>query len=189
VKHVSEERLVAYRDGEDDPTVREHLASCEKCQRKFDDSRWSLSLQRMLEPATEARHPSAEELTAFWDNALSPEAEARIQRHIRSCNRCLAVYRRMRGIGPERAYRSPGPDLVRAARHRFSSRPSPIDLGRLWLRRIGGALALVREPEQPWLLMACEDVSIAELETALPEIPHPSSARARRQRLSKTRKP
>ncbi len=191
MKHVSEEQLVAYRDGEDDPRVREHLASCEKCQQKYDDSRWSLSLQRLVAPPMEGKHPSAEELTAFWDNALSPEAARRVQRHLRSCNRCLAVYRRMRGIGPARAYRSPGPDLVRAVQKRISSRPSPIDLGEWCLRRVGGALQLVRVPAFDYLTTSCSseltfDEGVAQ---GMPLKAHPSSARSRRRRFAKTAQP
>jgi hypothetical protein len=190
VKHVSEEQLVAYRDGEDDPNVREHLASCEKCQQKFDDSRWSLSLQRLVAAPGDGKHPSDEELTAFWDNALSGEASRRVQRHLRSCNRCLAVYRRMRGATPKLAYASPAPDLVRRVRRQFSSRPSPFDLGELWLRWIGGTLQLTREPGEmhSFDLHACRLVGDVG-DQAASAMPHPASARARSQRLGKKPRP
>jgi hypothetical protein len=189
LKHLTREQLIGFRDGEsDDPAIREHLATCAECQRALDDARWSLSVQRLI-PA-DPEHPSKERLLAFWDNALSAGSAERVQRHLRSCGRCLALYRRLRGSDPELAYGSPPPSLLRKVRSRFS--PAPLkQLGELWLRRIGRALTLGYVPQD----------FIAETESApqAPQLdemefralqrkrPHPASARARMQRISEER--
>ena len=198
MKHLREQQLVAFRDGEsDDPRVREHLATCSECQRHYDDVRWSLSLRPLPGPAEEG-HPSHEELAAFWSDALSPAPAQRIQRHVRGCSRCLALYRRFREDGQARAYASPAPELMQRVQQQFSSRQSPVDLGVLWLRRVGQALKLTHEPAEPsesrLRLSACkmdrlfEDSPAPVRRLEQPGNWHPSSARARRQRRERETK-
>jgi predicted anti-sigma-YlaC factor YlaD len=146
VSHLSQEQLLAFRDGEsDDPRVREHLATCPECQQAFDDSRWRLALQRLSDDGSE--HPKSDRLLAYWHNALSAESAQEVQRHLRGCNRCLAIYERLRGADPKVAYASPRPALLRKVRERYVSRPRPVrTLGVLWLRRLGEALGLEYVP-------------------------------------------
>jgi predicted anti-sigma-YlaC factor YlaD len=147
VSHLSQEQLLAFRDGEsDDPGVREHLATCPECQQAFDDSRWRLALQRLSEDGSE--HPSSDRMLAYWYNALSTESARQVQRHLRGCNRCLAIYERLRAGDPKLAYASPRPALLRKVRERYVSSPRPVrELGVLWLRRLGEALGLEYSPE------------------------------------------
>jgi hypothetical protein len=181
VKHLSEQEIVA----------------CSKCQRQYDDVRWSLSLRPLPGPAEEG-HPSHEELAAFWSDALSPAPARRIQRHVRGCSRCLALYRRFREDGQARAYSSPAPELMRRVQQQFSSRPSPVDLGVLLLRRVGEALKLTHEPAEPsenrvhfsaWKMDQLLEESPAPVRRlAQPGSWHPSSARARRRRRERETK-
>jgi hypothetical protein len=191
LNHLTREQLIGFRDGEsDDPAVPEHLATCAECQRALDDSRWSLSLQRLARADPE--HPSKEQLLAFWDNALSAGSAKRVQRHLRSCGRCLALYRRLRGSDPELAYGSPSPRLLRRVRRQFS--PAPLrHLGELWLRRIGRALTLGHVARDLLAeadgapLGPCLDEAAFRGVVARQEPPHPASARARMARLTKGR--
>lgn len=148
-RHLSREQLIAFRDGAlHEPRALEHLATCSHCQRAFDDSRWMLALSRLRGQAGEEAHPDRDLLVAYLTHALDSRAAARVSRHLRSCDRCVARYRRFREAEASVRYSSPSPKLLRATQRRFSARPQVLELGKLVLRRLGEALLPVFQPAE-----------------------------------------
>ncbi len=139
--------LAIHKEGNsDDRAALEHLASCAECQQSFDDSRWLMVLRSLRGIVEAGPHPSSDELAAYRGQALSSPRIARIERHLRSCDRCLAAYRRERVVDRKLAYSSPPPKLLKRVQQRF--RPRPLrQLGTVLVRQLGEQLGLLFMPE------------------------------------------
>jgi hypothetical protein len=188
VKHLSQEQLVAFRDGESDESrVREHLASCSRCQRGLDNLRWSLALRGTEEVGDQGEHLTGDELAAFADNALAGQRARSILQHLRSCDLCLASYSRLREADARVGYASPPRGLLRTVRREFAPRRAP-GLGTLVLLPMEEGLLLHHRPDTGELAHATRLIAPAPSYRADrsmdrgPDIPHPASARARMQR-------
>jgi len=130
--HLSTERLLALYHGDtEDFAALEHLASCSECREAFDDSRWFLLLRRLPGLVAAGPHPDQDQLAAYHTHALSSPRVADVERHLRSCEVCLARAGRVRMAEQRVAYRSPAPASVRRAMKQFRPRP---------LRRLGSLL-------------------------------------------------
>ena len=146
-EHLDTAQLLAiHKEGSSgDRAALEHLASCSECQQSFDDSRWLLVLRRLRGIVETGPHPSSDELVAYRGHALSSRRTAQIERHLRSCDRCLAAYRRDRVVDQKLAYSSPAPSLLKLVQRRF--RPRPLrQLGTVLVRRLGEQLEMLFVP-------------------------------------------
>ena len=208
MRHLTAEQLIAIRDGESGvPRADEHLATCTECQQALDASRWSLTLRPAPATRDEGEHPSQDELAAFIDNALSETRAQSVTWHMRSCDRCLALYSRLRDAEATLGSPSPPRKLLKAVQRKFLPRPV-IQLGRLLLHRLGEVVTLRYLPEggarsygsaghMPASVPRARLVDFDRTDNAdldplatLPEpgMPHPSSAHARRRRLGGRRR-
>jgi hypothetical protein len=185
-KHLDTARLLSLHRGDlGDFAALEHLASCADCQKAFDDSRWLMLLERLPELVKAGPHPGKDVIAAYRSQALSSKRLAEVERHLRSCDSCLAVYGRMRVAEQATAYLSPAPASVRRVLKRFRPRR---------LRRLGtvfvtgldkGLVRLVFAPGPSRL----EDAGLAQLdfmpmeETRAARQAHPASAKERVRRL------
>jgi len=132
VGHLSTDRLLALYHGDtEDFAALEHLASCSECRRAFDDSRWFLLLRRLPALVAAGPHPDGDQLAAYHTHALPVTRIAEIERHLRSCEVCLARAGRSRVLEQQREYLSPAAASVRRAMKQFRPRP---------LRRLGSLL-------------------------------------------------
>jgi len=190
-EHLDTAQLLAiHKEGDTrDRAALEHLASCAECQHSFDDSRWLMVLRRLRGIVEAGPHPSSDELSAYRGHALSSPRIARIERHLRSCDRCLAAYRRDRVVDRKLAYSSPAPSLLKRVQRRF--RPRPLrQLGTVLVRRLGEQLGMLFVP-QPQLDLRCSSIeegfsnnevsSLRSLRRA--ERTHPGSASQRMRRI------
>ena len=146
-EHLDTAQLLAiYKEGDiGDRAALEHLASCAECQRSFDDSRWLLVLRRLRGIVEAGPHPSSDELAAYRSHALSSRRTAQVERHLRSCDRCAAAYRRDRVVDQKLAYSSPAPSLLKQVQRSF--RPRPLrQLGTVLVRRLGEQLGMLFVP-------------------------------------------
>ena len=147
-QHLSREQLIAFRDGAlEDRRALEHLAGCSECQRAFDDSRWYLALARLRRDGLVGEHPGTDELAGYATHALGHDRSREVSLHLRSCDRCLARYRRLREAEDRMAYSTPRRALLRATQRRFRSRPKIRDLGALVLKTIGETLSVRHVPD------------------------------------------
>ena len=185
-QHLDTKRLLALYQGDtEDYAALEHLASCTRCRRAFDDSRWLNLLRHLPDLVKTGSHPDPDEIEAYRRSALSIPRVMEIERHLRSCAVCLAAYQR--GWAEEQSldYVSPSADLIGKARMAF--RPGK----QLWLGTV-----LVTGLEQGPGTVLLSDRRVASGPTLeAGEIPaflrrdrgrggHPSSARHRAQRLT-----
>jgi hypothetical protein len=132
VGHLSTDRLLALYHGDtEDFAALEHLASCSECRRAFDDSRWFLLLRRLPALVAAGPHPDGDQLAAYHTHALPVTRTAEIERHLRSCEVCLARAGRSRVSERQTEYLSPAAASVRRAMKQFRPRP---------LRRLGALL-------------------------------------------------
>jgi len=189
-EHLDSAQLLAiYKEGEmEDLAALEHLASCAKCQQSFDDSRWLMVLRRLRDIVEAGPHPSSEELAAYRGHALSSPRIARIERHLRSCDRCLVSYRRERVVDRKLAYSSPALSLQKAVQRRF--RPRPLrQLGTVLVRRLGEKLGLLFLPAR--VEFPADRMLLAKTMPALgrarrpDQAAHPASAARRKHRLER----
>jgi hypothetical protein len=186
--HLDTTQLLAIYHGDtEDFAALEHLASCSDCRKAFDDSRWVSVLRRSSELVETGPHLDQDELHAFRHSALSSARVAQIERHLRSCSRCLALYQRGRARESALDYMSPAPTLIRKARRAF--RPGK-------LRWLGTVLVTgLRHGPKAILLPERRVASGSTLfagESPLPargvrarERSHPGSARRRAKRLKR----
>lgn len=147
-KHLSREQLMAFRDGAlEDVGALEHLAGCSECQQAFDDSRWYLALARLRRDGVVGEHPDPDELAGYSTHALGHHRSREVSLHLRSCDRCLALYRRLRESEAHLAYSTPPRELLRATQRRFRSRPKIRNLGALVMKAIGENLFVHHLPD------------------------------------------
>jgi hypothetical protein len=131
-EHLDTDRLLALYEGDTgDFAALEHLASCVVCQRAYDDTRWFLLLSRLPELIEAGPHPGSDVMVAYRNQALSARRTTEVERHLRSCEHCLALHGRMRAAEQAADYMSPVPASVRRVMKRFRPRR---------LRRLGTVL-------------------------------------------------
>jgi len=189
-EHLDTAQLLAiHKEGDTrDRVALEHLASCAECQHSFDDSRWLMVLRRLRGIVEAGPHPSSDELAAYRGQALSLPRIAQIERHLRSCDRCLAAYRRERVVDRKLAYSSPPLSLLKQVQRRF--RPRPLrQLGTVLVRRLGeqlGLLFLQAPIDSPAEGSVLRSIAVfgrsRDLIRRTEQTAHPSSAARRKQR-------
>jgi len=130
-------------------------------------------------------HPGPDELAAYRGHALSSPRIAQIERHLRSCDRCAAVYRRERIVDQKLAYSSPRRELLKLVQRNF--RPRPLrQLGTVLVRKLGEQLRLSFLPAP---MVSLSDTSTLlksrrTLSRRTRPAAHPASAARRGERLA-----
>jgi hypothetical protein len=187
-EHLDTARLLALYEGDTgDFAALEHLASCAECQRAYDDSRWLLLLRRLPGLIEAGPHPGPDVLVAYRNQALSKRRTAEVERHVRSCERCLALQGRMRVQEQAAEYLSPVPASVRQTIKRFRPRRfrklgtvlvTGLDKGllRLFLLPASEGLSKIRAEQSDFMAME---------ESRIGGTSHPASAKERTRRLEK----
>jgi hypothetical protein len=185
-KHLDTARLLALHEGDiGDFAALEHLASCADCQRAFDDTRWLMLLRKLPELVEAGPHPGTDVLVAFRSRALPTKRLAEVERHLRSCDRCLALFGRMRVAEQAVEYRSPVEATVASTQRLFRPRR---------LRKLGTLLVTGLDKGLLRLMFApgpsrFEDAGLAQFdflsmrETRAERQAHPASAKERARRI------
>jgi len=98
-EHLTPDEQEAIARGEEiESDARRHLAACAPCR---EAAREGMFATRYIRPLA-ADHPDEHVLTALWSNALSPERQAEVERHVATCSRCGALFERLvRATPPE----------------------------------------------------------------------------------------
>jgi hypothetical protein len=185
-EHLDTARLLALYEGDTgDFAALEHLASCAACQRAYDDSRWFLLLTRLPALIEAGPHPGSDVLAAYRNQALSARRTTEVERHLRSCEHCLALHGRMRVEEQAAEYLSPVPASVRQAIKQFRPRRfrklgtvlvTGLDKGLLRLFLLPAPRDLTRSAVEEFDFMSMEGPRIGRAS-------HPASAEERFRRL------
>lgn len=93
MKHATPAEIVAYRDGElRDEETRRHISACPLCRRVLGDVRWLRMHMRPAENLGYGPEPTTDEIAAYLDEALDQWEMERVEGHIRSNDRLLAIF-------------------------------------------------------------------------------------------------
>ncbi len=89
MSHLTPEQLTALRDGElRDPEALRHIKECPECRAQLADSRTIRALVQACEERPDERHPDERILADYARGVLSPRQTAKVERHLRACERC-----------------------------------------------------------------------------------------------------